>query len=97
MTAQFIPVGFGFNLDLASIQSTIAKGTFTLSPNVTSTFVTVAAITAASSFAGTPTPLTPQAANDQSTNSYAIGNGQFVVTHASNSRIDRTFSFVILI
>jgi len=75
----------------------VAKGTFTLTPNAASTIVPVPLVTPTSFFAGPPTPLTQHAANDTASSSYIIGNGQFLVSHANNARLDRTFSYFIFI
>jgi hypothetical protein len=72
-------------------------GTFTLNAGTTSTTVSVTGATASSVFLGAPTPTTANAANDMATTSYAMGSGQFVVTHANNARVDRTFSYAILL
>jgi hypothetical protein len=80
------------------IQSSVSKGTFTLNANTTSTTVVVSGANPVTSyFAGVPCPLTPHAANDMGISSYAMGIGDFVVTHANNSHIDRTFSYVIFL
>lgn len=71
-----------------------AVGTFTLTANATSTTVTAPTCTTASTILFDPT--TTDGANDKATTSIAPGNGQFVVTHASNSRVDRTFMYAVL-
>lgn len=71
-----------------------AVGTFTLTANATST--TVTAPTCAPGSAVFWSPTTAHAANDMATTSAVAGTGQFVVTHANNSRNDRSFSFVVL-
>jgi hypothetical protein len=40
--------------------------------------------------------VTPHAANDIPLMSFTPSAGQFVITHASNARVDRTFNFVVL-
>ncbi len=71
-----------------------AVGSFTLTPNATQTVVTAPACTVGSVVL--PEPLTPNAANDATTTSIVAGNGQFTVNHASNSRTDRAFSYVVI-
>lgn len=68
-------------------------GTFTLTANATST--TVPAVTCAVGSVVKFSPQTPNAANDMATTSYVAGVKQFVVTHANNARVDRTFGFVV--
>ena len=68
-------------------------GTFTLSPNVTTTTV-VAPCTPSSVVLISPE--TQDAANDMATTSIVPGTGQFVVTHANNSRNDRTFAYQVV-
>jgi hypothetical protein len=68
-------------------------GSFTLSPNVTQTTVVQANCTPASAVMFSP--VTPHAANDRPTTWVAAGNGQFVVTHANNSRTDRMFGYTV--
>lgn len=71
-----------------------AVGTFTLTANATTTTVSAPTCTTASAVLFDPT--TPDGANDKATTSIAPGNGQFVVTHASNARVDRTFMYAVL-
>jgi hypothetical protein len=69
-------------------------GTFTLTANATTT--TVAAVTCSPNSVVLWFPLTQDAANDMATTFYAPAKGQFVLTHASNPRVDRTFGYVVL-
>lgn len=69
-------------------------GTFTLTANATST--TVAAPTCSAGSFVLIVPTTQHAANDGATTSIVAGSGQFVVTHANNSRNDRTFGFLVV-
>lgn len=71
-----------------------AVGTFTLTASATSTTVPATSCTTASVVL--ISPQTPDAANDMATTSIAPGNGQFVVTHANNARVDRSFGYVVL-
>src|SRR5713101_8234521 len=68
-----------------------AVGTFTLTASATSTVVT-AQNCSPSSFVYL-SPQTAHAANDAATTSVVAGNGSFTVTHANNSRNDRTFGY----
>lgn len=68
-------------------------GTFTLTANATST--TVPALTCAVGSVVIPFPTTDHASNDFGLMSIVAGVQQFVVTHASNARTDRTFGFVV--
>ena len=68
--------------------------TATLNANATTT--TVTAPTCSTSSASIPSPQTPAAGNDMATMSFAPAMGQFVITHANNARVDRTFIFVVL-
>lgn len=95
MTAQFYPVGI--TLDLSSQFPKTAADIFRLTPNATSTVVPVSGATTSSKFLGAPCPVTPDAANDVATTSYAMSTGEFIVTHANNPGTDREFSFVILL
>lgn len=70
-----------------------AVGTFTLTPNATST--TVKAPTCAPGSVVFWSPQTQHAANDMATTSVVAGTGQFVLTHANNARIDRTFGWEV--
>lgn len=72
----------------------LAVGRFTLTAGTTSTSVVVPLCTPASIV--TYSPMTPHAANDIASTSVVPGNGQFVLTHASNPRTDRMFSFAIV-
>lgn len=71
-----------------------AVGTFTLTASTTST--TVTAPTCAPGSAVFWNATTTHGANDIPLMSYVAGTGQFVVTHANNSRADRSFGFVVL-
>jgi hypothetical protein len=71
-----------------------AIGTFTLTAGATST--TVKAPTCSPSSIVLVSPQTQDAANDGATSSYAPAYGQFVVTHANNARVDRTFGFLVI-
>jgi hypothetical protein len=71
-----------------------ATGSFTLTANATST--TVQAPNCSPTSFVFLSAQTPDAANDAATTSVIAGSGQFVVTHASNPRVDRTFGFVVL-
>jgi hypothetical protein len=68
-------------------------GSVTLTPSATST--TVQAPTCSTSCYVFLSPTTPNAANDMATTSTVAGTGQFVITHANNTRVDRTFGWVI--
>ncbi len=70
-----------------------AVGTFTLTASATST--TVTSPNCATTSVIVPFPSTANAANDFGLMSIVPGKGQFVVTHANNSRIDRTFLYVV--
>jgi hypothetical protein len=72
----------------------LAVGRFTLSPNVTSTIVMSPPCTPASKVMFSPA--TPHAANDVPSTSVVPGNGQFVLTHASNPRTDRMFAYTVV-
>ena len=75
----------------------MTSGTFTLTPNATSTIVPVTGCLPTSKMP-LPCPLyegTGHAANDIPTTSYTMGTNQFTINHASNSRTDRTFMFVL--
>ena len=76
-----------------SFMGAASIGTLTLTPNATQTIVANAAITPASSIYLMPT--TPDAANDAATTSWVAGVGQFVITHANNARVDRTFTYTV--
>jgi hypothetical protein len=69
-------------------------GTFTLNASATST--TVASPTCMTTSVVLLSPQTADAASDMATTSVVSGQGQFVVTHASNARVDRTFGYVVL-
>lgn len=71
-----------------------AVGTFTLTPSATST--TVPAPTCSPTSVVLLSPRTPDAANDMATTSIVPSTGQFVVTHANNSRADRTFGYLVV-
>jgi hypothetical protein len=70
-----------------------AVGTFTLTASATTT--TVPAPTCGVGSFVLLSPQTAHAANDMATTSVVAGKGQFVVTHANNSRVDRTFGFAV--
>lgn len=74
--------------------SVLTKGTFTLSPNVTTTIVPVTSCSATSIMA-CPCPLTQSAAASMASTEYTMQTDQFTVTHASNSKTDRTFMYVL--
>lgn len=80
---------------LAAPQTFVTRGTFTLDAGVSSTVVPLTGCLPTSQFGGVPWPQTPHAANDLPTTSYTMGTNQFTVTHAVNSRVDRTFGFVL--
>lgn len=69
-------------------------GTFTLTPNATSTIVVNLAVATTSVIL--LEPATQDAANDTATTSVVAGSGVFTVTHANNSRTDRTFNYVVV-
>lgn len=71
-----------------------AVGTFTLTPNATSTVV-MAPTCSPGSFV-LLSPQTSDAANDMATTWFVAGTGQFTVNHASNPRVDRTFGFFVV-
>ncbi len=71
----------------------ITRSRITLTPSATTTTVT-----SASCFTTSVVilyPETPNAANDMATTSVVPGAGSFVITHANNARVDRTFRYVI--
>ena len=68
--------------------------TATLTANAVAT--TVKAPTCSPSSAILPCATTPDSANDIPLMSFTPGYGQFVIAHASNARVDRTFNFVVL-
>ena len=71
-----------------------AVGTLTLTPSATTT--TVQATTCSPSSFVFLSPQTQDAANDMATTSVVAGNAQFVVTHANNPRVDRTFGYAVI-
>jgi hypothetical protein len=71
----------------------VSKGTVTLTANATQTIAVNASIVSTSVI--TMSPLTPHAGNDAATTSWVAGNGQFVITHANNARVDRTFEYAV--
>lgn len=71
-----------------------ATGTFTLTASATTTTVQAPSCTTASVVL--ISPQTQHAANDMATTSITPGNAQFVLTHANNARVDRTFGYVVL-
>ena len=74
--------------------STGVRGSFTLNANATTTTVTNA--NCLSTSVVIPSPLTADAANDMALMWFAPANGSFVVNHANNSRVDRTFGYAII-
>jgi len=66
----------------------------TLTANATST--TVTAPTCSPTSAILPSAVTAHAANDIPLMNFTPDYGQFVITHANNARVDRTFNFVVL-
>lgn len=71
-----------------------ATGTLTLTAGATST--TVKAPCCAPTSTVLLSPQTQDAANDMATTNAVAGNGQFVVTHANNARVDRTFQYAVI-
>ena len=71
-----------------------ATGTFTLTANATTT--TVQAPSCSPTSVIVLSAQTQDAANDMATTSIVAGTAQFVVTHANNARVDRTFGYVVL-
>ena len=74
---------------------TAIKGSFTLTASAATT--TVADPLCLPSSVITPVPTTADAAQDATDLYLVAGNGQFIAHHASNSRIDRTFNYVLFI
>jgi hypothetical protein len=70
------------------------RGTFTLAASSTSTTVTDARCVATSVIL--IMPQTTHAAAGLTTTSIAPGVGSFVVSHANNAYVDRTFSYIII-
>jgi hypothetical protein len=71
--------------------NSIVTGTVTLTPSATTTTVlTVNCTTSSLIFL---TPQTSDAANDMATTWVVAGSGQFVIHHANNARVDRTFGW----
>lgn len=70
-----------------------STGTVTLTANATQTIVSNAAVVPTSSIFLMPN--TPHAANDMATTDIVAGTGQFTITHANNSRTDRTFTYSV--
>lgn len=68
--------------------------TATLTANATTT--TVKAPTCSTTSGIYPSAQTPHAANDIPLMSFAAALGQFVITHANNARVDRTFIFMVV-
>lgn len=68
--------------------------TATLTANAVAT--TVKAPTCSPSSGVFPCATTPDSANDIPLMSFVPAYGQFVVSHANNARVDRTFIFVVL-
>jgi hypothetical protein len=71
-----------------------ARGQFTLTANLTTTTVTNTGCLATSVISYTP--LTANAANDMAIMWFTPGAGSFLITHANNARVDRTFNYAIL-
>lgn len=70
-----------------------AFGSITLNANATTTIVLNANVRATSVV--TLSPQTQDAANDMASTSVVASSGQFVITHANNSRVDRTFGYSV--
>jgi len=87
--------GSRLNDEFDNVFNTIveASGTVTLTANATTTTVTAARCTTSSKVF--LSPQTAHAANDMATTSIASGTGQFVITHANNTRVDRTFGYLV--
>lgn len=66
----------------------------TLNASATSTTVTAPTCTTGSAIVACP--LTADAANDMALMWFQPGNGSFVINHANNARVDRTFAFIII-
>lgn len=79
---------------LYSPSSFSATGTFTLAANSTTTTVPVIGC-APTSVMSCPCPLTASAAASMASTEYSMQANQFIVTHASNAKTDRTFMYVI--
>ena len=75
------------------VPTILAIGDFTLNANAVTTVVP-APCTPASKVLWSPE--TPDAANDGATTSVVPGTGFFTVTHANNSRADRTFAYEVV-
>ena len=71
----------------------ITRGSVTLNASATTT--TVTSTSCFSTSVVLLSPQTPDAANDMATTSVVPGAGSFVITHANNARVDRTFRYVI--
>jgi hypothetical protein len=71
-----------------------STGQFTLTPSAISTVVSDPNVTANSFVSWSP--ITTHAANDMATTSYVAAAGSFTLTHASNARADRTFSYLVI-
>jgi hypothetical protein len=71
-----------------------ATGTFTLTANAATT--TVKAPTCSPSSVVLYSPQTANAAAAIATTFYAAGTGQFVLTHANNAQVDKSFGFAVL-
>jgi hypothetical protein len=89
-----VPTSAGAGTPMTWSAGVRSVGTFTLTANATTTTVTVANCST-SSFV-VLSPQTQDAANDMATTSIVPGTGQFVVTHANNSRVDRTFGYIVV-
>lgn len=79
---------------LYSPSSFSTTGTFTLNANSTTTIVSVVGCSA-TSVMSCPCPLTVSAAASMASTEYNMQSGQFVVTHANNTKTDRTFMYVL--
>jgi hypothetical protein len=76
------------------VPTVLGIGSFTLNPNATTTIVSAPCTVGSAIFWS---PQTPDAANDMATTSVVANNGFFTVTHANNPRIDRTFSYEVVV
>jgi hypothetical protein len=72
----------------------LTAGTFTLVANATSTIVPVTGCSA-TSIMSCPCPLTASAAASMASTEYTMQSNQFTVTHANNTKTDRTFMYVL--
>ena len=72
------------------------NATVTATLNASATSTTVTAPTCSPSSVILPCPTTPDAANDIPLMSFTPNYGQFVIAHANNARVDRTFNFLVM-